>query len=95
MVHTKYPIFFDPNYKLPLAPGCGSLDDSIQLEPRYSTIRDYYYNNYFGKEQMKVNPICPTLVLNPSRAAWNDVYDKVITPTPTVGTTTTTTYSPN
>ena len=67
--------------------------DSIQLEPRYSTIRDYYYNNYFEKGKMKIHPICPTLLLNPSRAAWDDVYDKVIIPTPTVGTTTTT--SPN
>ena len=82
-VQARNPFFFDPSYKTPHSRGlCGSLDNSVQLESRYDTIREYYYNNYFEQGKMKTHPICPTVLLNPTQAAWDNVSDKVIIPTP-------------
>ena len=75
MVQARNPFFFDPSYKVQSSQKCGSLDDSIQLESRYDTIREYYYNNYFEQGKMKTHPICPTILLNPTQAAWDNVSD--------------------
>ena len=54
IVQARNPFFFDPSHKTPRSRGlCGSLDDSVQVESRYDSIREYYYVNYFEQGKRK------------------------------------------